>query len=63
MTAVEQVEWAVGDPCFYRASQYPGPPSPATVSRIDGEVLTITTVGGDRQSYLVFPDEITRREL
>ena len=63
MTAVEQVEWTVGDDCYYRASMYAGPASPCTVTAIDGAVLTIAKASKYGETYYVFADEITRREL
>jgi hypothetical protein len=63
MTAVEQAEWAVGDDCFYRVSQYAAAPVPCVVSAIDGAVLTITTASRYSQTFYVFAEEITRREL
>lgn len=63
MTAVGPVEWAVDDDCFYRTSQYAAAPMPCTVTAIDGNVLAVATVGRYSQTYYVFADEITRREL
>lgn len=63
MTAVEHAEWAVDDDCFYRTSQYAAAPVPCVVTAIDGVVLTITTASRYSQTFYVFGDEITRREL
>ena len=60
MTAVEQAEWAVGDPVWYRV--YGSAPSPAEVVAVLPGMVDLT-VQGMSGIFTAFPSELTRREL